>query len=201
MSARYVKSFDGNWTPELEEAVIEQIVSLIEDEGEDSVVPTSATLEHTLNKDSLTAFLRGTKSFGELIGLTAREAYAISAFGHNFMEQNRFAEAEAIFTGLMVLAPKDPYHHVSLAALFQRQGLSREAVAEYGVALKLEPDNLDALLNRGELQLVLGRVKEGIEDLVKALKKSAPFDRSPRLQRARLMCAATQKAITSAREA
>ena len=201
MTARYVKSFDGTWTPELEQAVIEQMASLIEEEADDSVVPSSANLEHTLDKERFVKFLEGKKSFGELIGLTAREAYAISAFGHNFMEQSRFAEAEAIFTGLIVLAPKDPYHHVSLAALYQRQQLAEEAVAEYSVALELEPGNVDALLNRGELHLLAGRVKQGVEDLVAALNKRGPDDRSPRLQRARLMCAATEEAITAAREA
>jgi tetratricopeptide (TPR) repeat protein len=202
MTARYVNGFDGTWTPELEQAVLEQMVSFIEEEADDAVVPAGAApLELTLDKARFTKFLEGKKSFGELVGLTPREAYAISAFGHNFMEQLRFTQAEAIFKGLIVLTPKDPYHHVSLAALYQRMHRSPEAIAEYSVALKLEPGNLDALLNRGELYLLDGKVREGVADLVAALKKSAPGDRSGRLQRARLMCSATQAAITAAREA
>ena len=201
MTARFVKSFDGNWTPELEKAVLEQMVAFIEEEADDRVVQNPAQLEQTLDADSLRQFLEGTKSFGQLVGLTAREAYAIASFGHNFMEQHRFEQAEAIFQGLIVLAPKDPYHHVSLAALYQRQKRPAEAIAEYSVALKLDPKHLDALLNRGELLLLEGRVREGVEDLVAALKLVPEGDRSGRLQRARLMCAATESAIAAARGA
>ncbi|MBI4817519.1 MAG: hypothetical protein HY791_14760 [Deltaproteobacteria bacterium] len=188
--AEYVTQFDGKWTPELEEAVIEHMTGYLETEGEEDEGAPQLSLLQTMTPESIQEFILGKRALGDLFGITVQEAYSIAKFGHNYLEGGKFPEAEAIFKGLVTLIPRDAYFHTCLGAVYQRWGKSKEAIDEYTASVLLEPADVDALVNRGEIFLLKGEVAKGLEDLKSAIDIAEKANRaSPSINRARALAA------------
>ncbi|MBI2373502.1 MAG: hypothetical protein HYV07_05830 [Deltaproteobacteria bacterium] len=198
----YVTQFDGKWTPELEDAVIEHMTGYLETEGEEEEGPPQLSLLQTMTPEKIQEFILGKRALGDLFGITIQEAYSIAKFGHNYLEGGKFAEAEAIFKGLVTLIPRDAYFHTCLGATYQRWGRKQDAVEEYTAAILIEPGDLDALVNRGEIRLLAGQIADGLEDLQSAIAVADRAGRtSPTLNRARALAAMVALAMKEKLEA
>jgi Flp pilus assembly protein TadD len=148
----------------------------------------------SIDKVRLERYRKGELRFMQIFGLSATQMAAVLACGHNFFSEGRLEEAKRIFEGLAVIDPKYPYIHTMLGAIHQRMEQYDRAVVRYTLALKLYPNDVHALTNRGELYLMLGRFLEAAADLKKVL--ALDFQKTnPVANRARLLSVLATEAL------
>lgn len=134
-------------------------------------------------------WVRGEITLEQLSHVSGEELLELAASGHAAFEAGRFAEARAIFRGLAALAPDEPYHRTALAAVALAEGDLETAERQLDEAIRLNEHEVAAYLNRGELYLRQGRVREATEALHRAIALSAD-DRDPLTLRARALAEA-----------
>lgn len=76
---------------------------------------------------------------------------ALSEQGYMHIQSQRFAEAEKIFRALSKIDHLNPYYHVAMGSIYQRQDRLFDALAEYTAALEIDPKEITALVNRGDI--------------------------------------------------
>ncbi len=104
------------------------------------------------------------RTLAEEVGLTAEEADRIAQVGLDLIDSGQFEEAAAVFEGLLVLNPHDPFAHSALGVTLQERGDDRSAEAAFTQALEGTPKMPMALLSRGILLLKRGE-PSGLDDL------------------------------------
>lgn len=92
----------------------------------------------------------------------------IAQVGYRHLTRGRLDKAKVIFTGLAELDPFDAYFQLALGSIAQRSGQLVEADVFYSRALKINPYAVSAWANRGEVRLMVNRVREGLDDLRRA---------------------------------
>lgn len=112
----------------------------------------------------------GQITISEAVGLNRKQLYAIARRGYQLMNSGKLEEARQIYAGLVAADPFDSVFHCHLGAIHWRMGNVEKAFEEYDASLRYNIANVDALAGRGELYLLKGEVKKGIEDLRKALE-------------------------------
>ncbi|MCD9185715.1 MAG: tetratricopeptide repeat protein [Pyrinomonadaceae bacterium] len=112
----------------------------------------------------------GQITISEAVGLNRKQLYAIARRGYQLMNSGKLEEARQIYAGLVAADPFDSVFHCHLGAIHWRMGNVEEAFKEYDASIRYNIANVDALAGRGELYLLKGEVKKGIEDLRKALE-------------------------------
>lgn len=112
----------------------------------------------------------GQITISEAVGLNRKQLYAIARRGYQLMNSGKLEEARQIYAGLVAADPFDSVFHCHLGAIHWRLGEMEKALEEYDASLRYNIANVDALAGRGELYLLKGEVKKGIEDLRKALE-------------------------------
>lgn len=118
-------------------------------------------------------------------GLTPQQISEMSLFGHQLFEQGRLEEARVIFEGLVGVEVKDPFPYTMLGTIFLAFGDHDRALALFEAALTLDPEEIAALVYRGEIRLNRGKLKLALADLSQAAQmgpRDDPFvDRARRL--------------------
>ena len=108
----------------------------------------------------------------------------MAALGHELFSRGKIAEARVIFEGLAAEAA-DAFVFTMLGTIHLAQNELDKALARFEEALKLDPEDLAALVYRAEIRLQKKRVRQAIDDLQKAIglgSASEPFvDRARRL--------------------
>lgn len=112
----------------------------------------------------------GQITISEAVGLNRKQLYAIARRGYQLMNSGKLEEARQIYAGLVAADPFDSVFHCHLGAIHWRMGEVEKAFEEYDASIRYNIANVDALAGRGELYLLKGEVKKGIEDLRKALE-------------------------------
>ena len=119
-------------------------------------------------------WVQGRASLGAAGGWTAEEMRLVADIGFALAEQGRNEEATTIFEGLAALAPATAYFQSALGALWLRRGDPARALTHLEAALNADPDDLNALANRGEARLRLGDFVAARDDLQKVAASPAP---------------------------
>lgn len=88
--------------------------------------------------------------------------------GYLYLSMLRFQEAQEVFEGVCVLAPKSEVPVVALGNVFCVQGQFDKAIKTYEQALKLAKDSAFALAYLGEALLFKGNETESQLKLTKA---------------------------------
>jgi tetratricopeptide (TPR) repeat protein len=118
---------------------------------------------------------------------TPQEVADLSLFGHQLFEMGKVQEAKVIFEGLVGTGSKDAFAHTMLGTIYLALKDQARALSLFQLALEIDPDDVSALVYRGEIRLNRGKVKGAVEDLTRALKLGAsddPFvERASRLLR------------------
>ena len=118
---------------------------------------------------------------------TPQEVADLSLFGHQLFEMGKVNEAKVIFEGLVSTGAKDAFAHTMLGTIYLALKDQARALSLFQLALEIDPDDVSALVYRGEIRLNRGKVKGAVEDLTRALKLGAsddPFvERASRLLR------------------
>ena len=151
-----------------------------------------------IDKTKLERYRKGELKFTQIFELSAGQMAAVLACGHNFFSEGRLEEARRIFEGLAVLDPNHPYLHTMLGAIHQRMEQYEKAVVRYTVALKLYPNDIHALTNRGEIYLMLGKFLEAAGDLKKVLDLDLR-EKNPLANRARMLSVLAADALQKVR--
>ncbi len=107
----------------------------------------------------------------------------LAALGHELFSLGRVQEARAIFEGLVASSPRDAFPHTMLGTICLALEEHDRALELFEAALRIDPDDLAALVYRGELKLNRKRLKAATEDLERAVEVGAEDD--PFVDRAR----------------
>jgi Tfp pilus assembly protein PilF len=154
-------------------------------------------LLETFSPDRVEKFVMGELTLGQLYGITIEEAYSIAELGYTFMEQGRLNEAQTVFQGLVISNPYDAYFHTVLGSIYQKQENIDGALEEYSIAIGLDPANMEAFVNRGELLIRKGNFEMAAMDFKNAIHLD-PDGQSPSANRARALASVTAAALNAA---
>jgi Flp pilus assembly protein TadD len=154
-------------------------------------------LTDTMSPDRVEKFIMGELTLGQLYGITIEEAYSIAEMGYTMMEQGRLKDAQTIFQGLVISNPYDGYFHAVLGAIYQKLGMVDGAIEEYTLALGLDPANVEAYVNRGELLISKADFVDAAADFKRAIDLD-PNGENPAANRARALASIVAAALSSA---
>ncbi len=116
------------------------------------------------NMDAVqTLFDTGEISIAAMGGFSDEEIDAAYASASHMIEIGRMAKAIKITGTLITLEPRRARNYLLTGLALHRLGKSELAEGYYHAALDLEPDNVHALLYRGEMLLNLGQEKLAAE--------------------------------------
>ncbi|HEX8738111.1 MAG TPA: tetratricopeptide repeat protein [Pyrinomonadaceae bacterium] len=135
----------------------------------------------------------GQMTLAEYVGLSRDQMYKIAQQAYRLMNRGKLEEARQIYSGLVTADPYDSVFHCHLGACLFRLGEHEKAFDEYDAALRFNIANVDALAGRGELYIMRGEIKKGVEDLRAALEKDPQGER-PTTQRARALLLSMREA-------
>jgi Flp pilus assembly protein TadD len=135
-------------------------------------------------------WVKGRASLGAAAAWTAEEIRLIADLGYALAEYGRDEEALTIFEGLAALAPATAYFQSALGALLLRIGDLERAELHLNSALAADPQDVAALVNRGELYMRCEQRDAAIRDFLTLLELPAirtNLDSSPYAVRARAL--------------
>ena len=133
------------------------------------------------------------------LDFTLEQIASLLLVGHTYYQNGKYNDARAIFEGLQVMDPSNPYPSAILGSMLQQEGKCEEAIAAFTTALQLYPEDIHTLTNRGECYLNLGKFPEAAADLNKAITLD-PDSKNPAANRARLLAALTLEGLKLASE-
>ena len=157
------------------------------------------TLMDTFSPDRVEKFIMGELTLGQLYGITIEEAYSIAEIGYTMMEQGRLKDAQTVFQGLVISNPYDGYFHAVLGSIYQKLAMAEGAIEEYTLALGLDPANVEAYVNRGELLIAKGNFVHAASDFKRAIDLD-PDGENPVANRARALASLVSAALSKTLE-
>jgi tetratricopeptide (TPR) repeat protein len=138
-------------------------------------------------------------TFAGTLASKADQWTALLVTGYNFFRQGRLEEAAKIFEGLVILDSHNPYIQGVLGSIYQKQELYDLALIRYNNALALNPADISALSNRGEILLKLGKFQEAAQDFKQAIELD-PVKENGAANRARLLVSIVRDSISLAQQ-
>jgi len=117
--------------------------------------------------------------------------------GFRLYEEGDYPEARLIFEELSQQDPLEAYYRTALGAIYLAEDELDAALEAFDEALKLNPRDSAALVNRGEVHLRLGNIMEAAQDFARAVDLD-PENKDPLTMRARLLAAAAIETIEAA---
>jgi len=117
--------------------------------------------------------------------------------GFRLYEEGDYVEARLIFEELAQQDPLEAYYRTALGAIYLAEDELDAALEAFDTALKLNPKDSAALVNRGEVHLRLGNIMEAAQDFARAVDLD-PENKDPLTMRARLLAAAAIETIEAA---
>ncbi|MFH1652577.1 MAG: tetratricopeptide repeat protein [Pseudomonadota bacterium] len=144
--------------------------------------------------EKIRRFISGDVGWAELFDFTPEMLMQMAEFGYLQFKQGRMPDAERIFKVLTVLDWNNYYYHSMMGTILQRQHRYGEAIAEYGQALELFPDDVVSLTNRGEVFMQHGLYKEAKADFETAISLD-PKGKDKWSNRARMLLAQLQERV------
>ena len=137
----------------------------------DSVVVTFARLVEYIAKK----FLRGEVTLAELMQLNDKEIEVIFLMGHYLYNYGKYQPALNIFSVLTLYKPFVSRFWRAAGAANQALKKYKEAIVAYDMALTTNLNDVVSYTYRGESKLSSGLVREGVEDLKRAVQIGAPL--------------------------
>jgi type III secretion system low calcium response chaperone LcrH/SycD len=176
-SAQLPKMFDKN--PELKKKLQDFLANVTEEEKQRSV-------------KMIDRFMRGEITWAEVKNVPQNLLKFLATVAYQSFKSGDLKKAEILFKGLAIMDHKNWYYRAGLGAVYQKQGLYEEAAEEFGFALKLNPEEVTSLVNRGQCHLRLGDREAALEDFERV--KTLKIDRNnPWLKRAEMLIQAVAK--------
>lgn len=177
--------------------------------GEGDIVESSSTHENPfeafqtqvsedaqslMNEDFISRFITGDITASELFGFNREELYMIAQRGYDLLQEGKLERARAVYEGLVFMDPYDPYFYTVLGSVQQKQEAFDDAVACYSMGIQLQPWNINALANRGEILFNQGRLSDALSDFQRVLYYD-PEDASPSTMRTKALLLAIKEIV------
>ena len=108
-------------------------------------------------------------------GQAISEALTAQVLGQTYLDENRFAEAEAEFAKLVRLAPDQPTGYANLGLVYLQQGRYDRAEEQVRQALRIAPEDPDILLILATTHQLAGRANQA-RDLLEQMVRRPPAD-------------------------
>ncbi len=115
--------------------------------------------------------------------LSPQRLAELSLYGHRLFESGRLHEARVVFEGLVEMNVRDAFPYTMLGTVYLALGAQDRALALFEAAVELDPNDLAALVYRGEIRLSRGKLKPALDDLNRAISMGLGDD--PFVQRAK----------------
>jgi|GEM_PF-1194695 len=135
-------------------------------------------LEDMINDDHMERFILGDITASDLIDFSRDDLYMIAGRGYDQLQEGKLDAALLVFEGLVYLDPYDAYFHALVGSVRHKQDDLEGALTCYNQALTLQPWNVNALANRGELLFNQGKLVEALHDFQGVLELD-PEDENP----------------------
>lgn len=132
------------------------------------------------------AFVFGEATWREVQGIPKQMLFDIAEQAYLKFKGGRLEEAGQLFKGLSLLDNTIAYFHTALGAIYQKEQKYFDALAEYTVAIELDPKDITAFVNRGETYYLMGLDEQPLEDLEAAIQLD-PESKDPWANRARFL--------------
>lgn len=114
------------------------------------------------------AFVEGDATWAEVQGLPKQMLFDMAEQAYLKFRGGRLEEAKAIFHGLSLLDHTIAYFHTALGAIYQKEKNFFDALAQYTLALELDPQDITAYANRGEVYYMMDMPEDAIKDFDQA---------------------------------
>lgn len=108
-------------------------------------------------------------SFASVARMDRKKMRTLAEQGFIKLKHGRFKEARKIFEILCFVDHKNYFHHLALAGAYHKLKKYLDAAFQYGECIKLDPDNTNALVNRGEIFLRKKNYKKAAQDFRAAI--------------------------------
>lgn len=100
----------------------------------------------------------------------SQQSLALLEEGKALAAAGNYAGANDALEGALVADPRNRQAYVALARVAQKQELQGKAIRLYREALKIDPNDLDALAGQGEAMVAKGAVEKARENLARIEK-------------------------------
>jgi tetratricopeptide (TPR) repeat protein len=147
-----------------------------------------------IREEYVARFLMGDITASDMMGLTRDELYMIAERGYELMQQGKLDQAQQVFDGLVYLDPYDPYFYTALGSIRQQTDDPEGALGCYEQALQLQPWNISALANRGEILFNKGELLDAFRDFQRVIELD-PEDKNRSTLRAKAIVVAMQDVL------
>jgi tetratricopeptide (TPR) repeat protein len=123
-------------------------------------------------------------SITEALGLSTKDVDEIAAVAAALYQEDRVESALKIFQGLICLQPERAEFWSALGAALTRTMRYEQAIPVLTIAVKMNPKDTAALVNRAECYIALADNERSSDDLQKAIELD-PQQKDPASNRAR----------------
>ena len=103
-------------------------------------------------------------SFASVTRMDRKKMRKLSEQGYIKLKYGRYHEARKIFEILTFVDHKNYFHHLALGGAYHKLKKPLDAAFQYTECLKYDPENTNALVNRGEIFLRHRNYKKAAED-------------------------------------
>ncbi len=117
----------------------------------------------------LSALSENKITFASVMRLDKKKMRQIAEQGYTKLKYGRYGEARKIFEILSFIDHKNYFHHLALGGAYQKLKMYLDAAFQYSECLKYDPQNTNALVNRGEIFLRHKNFKKAAEDFRAAI--------------------------------
>ena len=131
-------------------------------------------------------WLKGQFNSAELYEISPELFRALAEYGCLLYEQGKYESARVIFEALATINSSDPNIQKFLGSIYQIQKKWDAAYYHYTQSLKMSPDDLFVIVNRGESLIHVQRPREAAEDFKRAIQLD-PQGNHPAGRRARVL--------------
>jgi tetratricopeptide (TPR) repeat protein len=133
-------------------------------------------------------WLSGKLTTAEVFELTPELTKALAEHGYLLYEEGKYDSARVIFEALAVVNSSDPNIQKLLGSIYQIQNKWDAAYYHYTQSLRMAPNDIFVVANRGETLIHMQRPREAAEDLKRAIQLD-PQNTNPVGRRARVLFA------------
>ena len=128
--------------------------------------------------------LQGYSSLQDAFQLNDEKIRQLTAMGNELARQGKLNDAALILGGLTLIRPETALLHSSLGAVLMKMKQNESAFSELSYAVELDPTDIGARVNLGELSCQLGDVNAAVQHLEQAILLD-PSAQNPFANRAR----------------
>jgi len=108
-------------------------------------------------------------TFASVMRLDKRKIKQLAESGYVKLKHGRYNEARKIFEILSFVDHKNYFNHLALGGAYHKMKQYLDAAFQYTECLKYDPENTNALVNRGEIFLKHKNYKKAAEDFRSAI--------------------------------